>query len=108
MNYDFQKNLQMRSPSPAACMPPAFVEETGWDILLALHTDRGCELTLEKLTSLISVSEMVMGPWLAALENRRLITGVKDSTTGQIRALLTTAGRELLDRYLSATTDLQV
>jgi hypothetical protein len=108
MSCDRQKDVQVLRPSAAASLPPALVEETGWDILLALHSDRGCDLSLAKLASLVSASEMVMGRWLAALENRRLIAGVTDSVSGQVRALLTSAGRELLDRYLSATTDLQV
>lgn len=108
MSCEWQKDLQMRAPLAAAFLPPAMVEETGWDILLALHSDRGRDLSLEKLASLVSASEMVMGRWLAALEKRRLVTGATDSDSGQIRALLTSVGRELLDRYLSATTDLQV
>jgi DNA-binding MarR family transcriptional regulator len=84
------------------------VEETGWDILLALYSDRRSELSLDKLASLASVSETVMGCWLAGLEQRRLIAGAKDSLTGELRAVLTDTGRELLDRYLSAASDLQV
>jgi CTP-dependent riboflavin kinase len=84
------------------------VEETGWDILLVLHSDRTCELSLHKLASLASVSGTVMNRWLAGLEQRKLITGAKDSSSGELRALLTKAGRELLDKYLSATSDLQV
>jgi hypothetical protein len=108
MTCDWQRDLQMRRPSPAACLPPALVEETGWDILLALHSDPDCHLTLEKLGALISASELVLGRWLAALEERRLVTGAKDSATGELRALLTAPGRELLDRFLSATSGLQI
>jgi DNA-binding MarR family transcriptional regulator len=107
MSCDWHK-VQVPKSSAAAALPPAMVEETGWDILLALHSDRGCDLSLEKLASLVSASETVLGRWLAALEKRQLITGATDSVSGQVRALLTTAGRELLDRYLKATTDLQV
>ena len=49
-----------------------------------------------------------MSRWLAALEEQQLITGDKNAITGELRATLTTAGRELLDRFLSATSDLQV
>jgi hypothetical protein len=108
MNCDWQKDLQTYRPSPAACLPPALVEETGWDVLLALHCDPDCHLTLEKLGSLVSASEMVLGRWLAALEERQLVTGATDSATGEIRALLTATGRELLERFLSATRGLQV
>jgi DNA-binding MarR family transcriptional regulator len=108
MNCDSRKDLQPRNPTAAAVLPPAMVEETGWDILLVLHSDRRRELSLNKLASLASVSETVMNRWLAGLEQRKLITGSKDSFTGEVRAVLTRAGRELLDRYFSATSDLQV
>lgn len=97
----------MHNP-PTAFLPPAMVEETSWDILLALHSDRRRDLSLDKLASLASVSGTIMGRWLAGLEQRQLITGATDSSTGELRAVLTNAGRELLDRYLSATNDLQV
>jgi hypothetical protein len=84
------------------------VGETGWDILLMLYSDRHCELGFDKLASLASVPETVMHRWLAGLEQRRLIAVTKNSFTGELRAVLTGAGRELLDRYLSATSDLQV
>ena len=108
MNCDSQKDLRPHSPTAAASLPPAMIQETGWDILLVLHSDRRGELRLDKLASLASVPEMVMHRWLAGLEQRQLITGAKDSFTGELRAVLTTAGRELLDRYLSATSDLRV
>jgi hypothetical protein len=108
MSCDRQKDVQVLRPSAAASLPPALVEETGWDILLALHSDRGCDLSLEKLASLVSASEAVMRRWLSALEERRLITGANGPCTDDVRAVLTPNGRELLDRYLSATTDLQV
>jgi hypothetical protein len=104
----------MLNPYAADCgekvhyLPPALVQETGWDILLALRADRRCELSLEKLCALISVSQVVMGSWLASLEERHLITGATDSFTGQVRAVLSSDGRELLDRYLSVTRSLQV
>jgi CTP-dependent riboflavin kinase len=108
MNCESRRDLLPHSPTAAASLPPAMVEETGWDILLVLHPDGRGELSLEKLASLASVSETVMHRWLAGLEQRKLITGAKDSLTGELRALLTRAGRELLDKYLSATSDLQV
>ena len=97
----------MRTPSPAAFLPPALVEETGWDILLALYSDRRSALGLAKLASLVSASETVLRRWLSALEKRRLITG-EGARAGDVCAVLTPTGRELLDRYLSATSDLQV
>ena len=75
---------------------------------MALYADQRCALGLGKLASLVSASEAVMRRWLYALEERRLITGADGSLGGDVRAVLTPTGRELLDRYLSATTDLQV
>src|SRR4051794_12624812 len=49
MSCEWQKDLQMRAPLAAAFLPPAMVEETGWDILLALYSDRRSELSLDKL-----------------------------------------------------------
>jgi hypothetical protein len=108
MNCDWDKDLQMRGPSAAAALPPELVEETGWDILLALHSDKRCELSLDKLAALVSASRAVMSRWLPGLEQRRLITGATDSLTGELRAVLTSVGRELLERYLTAASDLQV
>ena len=104
MNSHIQKNLRMHGPGAAAILPPAIMEETPWDILLALHSDRHCSLSLAKLASLVSVAQPVLNRWLAGLEQRRLITGATHRTTGELRATLTSAGRELLDRYLSSTS----
>jgi hypothetical protein len=108
MTCDWQKELQKRRPSAAATLPPALVEETGWDILLALHSDHREDLSVDKLGAIVSAPQIIMAQWLAALEERHLITGTTDMLTGQVRALLTAAGRELLDRYLSVTSRLQV
>ena len=108
MSYDWQTSLRASDYEMARTVPPATLEETGWDILLALHRDRHCDLTLEKLGAVVSASEPVMLSWLATLEQHRLITGVKHQSTGELLATLTIKGRELLDRYFSATTDLQV
>ena len=108
MTYDWQTSLRASSYEAARIVPPATLEETGWDILLALHRDRHCDLTLQKLSSVVSVREPVMLRWLATLEQRELITGANHWSTGEIVASLTQKGRELLDRYFSATADLQV
>ena len=108
MNCDWQKDMQIRSPTAAAFLPPALVDETGWDILLALHSDRRRELGLDKLASLVSAPQQVMSQWLSVLEEQQLVTGDKNVFTGELRAILTKTGRELLDRYLSATSDLQI
>ena len=97
-----------RSRSMAMFLPPPAVEETAWDILLALHSDRSCELRIDKLARLASISQPVLRHWLMLLEERQLITGSRHPNTGEIRAMLTRAGRGLLDRYFSATNDLQV
>jgi hypothetical protein len=91
----------------AATLPPAMLEETGWDILLALHAHPARALSPEKLGALASVNPMVMGQWLSLLEDRRFVAGARDERSGELRAVLTSGGRELLDRYLSATMDLQ-
>lgn len=108
MKYDWEKDLQVRSPTAATFLPPATVEETAWDLLLALLSDRSCELGLQKLACLLSVPQSVLRQWLARLEQRQLITGARHGYTREVRAVLTPTGRELLDRYLSATTHLQV
>lgn len=106
MNRYRQKDLEIPGPA-AALVPRAMIEEAGWDILLALHSDRRGELSLEKLASMASLHQTVMGSWLSWLEDRSLVTGTTDKFTGQLRAVLTPRGRDLLDRYLSAVGDLQ-
>ena len=107
MNREWQKDLEIRSPAAAASMPPALVEETGWDILLALHSSRRSDLSLVKLASLISVPPRAMHRWLVRLEERDLIGAKKQEPSGELRAVLTRTGRELIDSYLSATSGLQ-
>ncbi|HYC95137.1 MAG TPA: hypothetical protein VEB39_05500 [Sphingomicrobium sp.] len=107
MNYEWQMDLCPRSGNAAMLLPPAPVEETAWDILLALHSDERCELSLDKLGSIVSVSFPVLTHWLSQLEKRQLITGSKHGAGQELRAVMTSAGRELLNRYLSAVTGLQ-
>jgi len=99
--------IEIDSAARAASLPPPTMEETGWDILLALHSDARGEVSLERLSSLVSVHRMAMGRWLSWLEDQRLIMGEKDTITGDLRAALTAHGRDLLDRYLSAIRDLE-
>ena len=108
MIYDWQTSLRASDYKAARIVPPATVEETGWDILLALHSDRHCELAPRKLASIVSASDVVVNDWLATLEERELITGVQHPATGDLLAVLTRKGRELLDRYFSAADDLKV
>ena len=100
-------DLDIRTPLAATFLPPAMLEETGWDILLALHSGPRVGLILEKLASLVSVHRIVVDQWLSWLEDRRLVGGARDQLTGELRAVLTPSGRELLDRYLSAAMALQ-
>ena len=107
MTYDWQTKLRLSDRSAATFLPPGTVGETGWDILLALHSDQRRGLSLGKLGAVISVPEPALISWLVGLEQRQLITGNTDSLTREGRAVLTPSGRELLDKYLSATSDLQ-
>jgi hypothetical protein len=102
-----QSDLEIGSAAAAAFLPPPTIEETGWDILLALYSDPHRELSLEKLGSLVSVHTMAMGRWLSRLEDRRFVTGSKDKFTGELRAVLTPVGRDLLARYFSAVSGLE-
>ena len=108
MNREWQKDLELQVPAAAAALPPAMVKETGWDILLALHSNERGELDLLRLASIVSVPQSTLHNWLSGLERRRLITGTADKLTGEVRAHLTSAARDLLDRYLLATSGLQV
>ena len=108
MNYEWQIDLSPRSRTAAALLPPALIEETAWDILLALHSGDGSKLSLDKLGSVVSVPRPVLNKWLALLEERRLITGEMHGVEQELRAVLTSAGRELLDCYLSVTSGLQI
>jgi DNA-binding MarR family transcriptional regulator len=107
MNHQ-PNDVRLRKLTAVAFLPPAIIEETAWDILLALHSDRQRELSLRKLELLVSVPQRVLDRWLARLEKRGLITGSAHRPTGELTATLTEEGRALLDTYLSATSDLQV
>jgi hypothetical protein len=106
MNREWQKDMQIRSLTAAASLPPAMVEETGWDILLALHSDRRGELGLDKLGSMISVPAKAIRRWLADLEDRELLVA-RQIITGELRAVLTNGARQMLDDYLSASSGLR-
>jgi len=105
--YDWETSLRASDYHAARIMPPAAVEETGWDILLALHADRRCTLSLRKLAAMVSVPKGAMQEWLSALEDGKLITGVRHPSTDELLAVMTEKGRGLLDRYFSATNALQ-
>ena len=94
-------------PSLLACVPPAGVGETAWDILLALYADEARTLSLAQLSALVSAPKSALEGWLGDLEGSALITGAAHRQTGELVAILTDSGRALLDRYLQAATDLQ-
>lgn len=106
MNREWQRTMESNRPTAAASLPPAMVEETGWDILLALHSHDVSEPSLEKLAALVSVPPKVMHRWLMRLEERHLIAAAKRDPTGELSAVLTPAGREMLDSYFSAAKGL--
>ena len=108
MYYDGHEDPRARRSVMPTILPPATVEETAWDILLALHSDRSCRLGLDKLGGMVSVPHPVLDRWLAVLEQRQLITRSRHGFTSELRPVLTRAGRALIDRYLAATIDLQV
>lgn len=107
MMYDWQTNLRASDYYASRNLPPVTVEETGWDILLALHSDRHCRLTLRTLASMVSVSDATVDRWLGTLEERKLVTGARHPSTNELLAVLTEMGRGLLDRYFSAAKELQ-
>jgi DNA-binding MarR family transcriptional regulator len=106
MTYEWQMDLRRHSRPAASTLPPPLIEETAWDILLALHSEDGSKLSLDKLGTVVSVPQPVLHKWLALLEERQLVE--KHGVEQELRAVLTSAGRELLDCYLSVTSDLQI
>src|SRR4249919_598246 len=63
MNHDWQMELETRGRPPAMVLPPALVEESAWDILLALHSDEGCKLSLDMLGSVVSAPQPALKQW---------------------------------------------
>ena len=106
MDREWNSDLRI-SNRAAGTLPPAMIGETGWDILLALCDQGRSGLTVVKLASMLSVPQATLGRWLGGLEDGRLVAGARDQESGEFRAVLTAGGRELLDRYLSATADFQ-
>ena len=108
MTCDRQTIVQTFAPTAATFLPPAMVDEAGWDILLALYADPHCQVTMRKLGGLVSVPQTVLLDWLADLEGRKLVSGANDVVTSEVWVVLTRGGRDLLDQYFSATSDLQL
>lgn len=107
MSTAWQVDLARLGRAAPTVLPPANVEESAWDILLALHGDQGCALTLDKLALLVSLPAHALTRRLAALEELQLIAGVKNEVTREVRAILTPQGRALLDRYFSVADGLR-
>jgi DNA-binding MarR family transcriptional regulator len=105
MIHAWQKVQRTCAPTAAMVLPPATIEEAAWDILLALHSGRCRGLGLDRLANLVSLSRPALHVWLARLEEGNLVTGIRHE---ELWAVLTTAGRELLERYWSAASGLQV
>lgn len=108
MNYAWEVNLRSHGRTAAASLPPALVDETAWDILLALHAKDDGSLSLTKLGSIVSVPQPALNQWLALLQDRELLTGARYGEAQEARAVLTSAGLQLLDCYLSVTSALQI
>ena len=106
MTYARNASLGSLSSPAAEVVPPPSIDEAAWDILLALHGDKGCAISLSKLRHVVSVSAETLNVCLARLEELELIRGVLNEVTRELRAILTPRGRALLDRYLSAMTEL--
>jgi hypothetical protein len=102
-----QLKNQTRRSLPEASLPPGNLCELAWDILLALRTEATDVTDLSRLASRASVSISTLVLRLSWLEERRLVAARKHRVTGEFGAILTTAGRESLDMYLSAIDDLQ-
>lgn len=106
MTYARNACLESLTRPATEVVPPPSINEIAWDILLALHSDKGCALSLNKLGFIVSVSAATLDLWLARLEELELIRGVINEATSELRAILTPAGRVLLDRYFAATNEL--
>ena len=106
MDRQSNSDLKIRNGAVAS-LPPAMIGETGWDILLAVGANDDFGLGLDRLAALASVPPLILGQWLDWLEDRRLVAGRTDIFTDEFRAVITRAGRELLDNYLLATSSLQ-
>lgn len=105
---NWQTDVRSLSGSFAAALPPAMVDETPWDILLALHSSRRAEQGIDKLASILSVPLATLTRWLSLLEQRDLIAGEYVRPTAELRAVLTPVGRDMLDSYLSSASGLRL
>jgi len=106
MTYVPNAYLESVMRAATEVVPPPSIDEAAWDILLALHGDQGCALSLKKLGIIVSVSAENLTLRLARLEELGLVRGVLNEVTRELRAILTPASRALLNEYLAATGQL--
>lgn len=106
MKCDWRHAVGLECFTRAELVPPAMFGEAAWDCLLALYADARRELSLDQLAGVISIPTPSLQHCLVGLESRQLVTGELDGS-GEIRAVLTPGGRELLETYLTATSNLQ-
>lgn len=106
MNCDWHNDVHLECFTRAEFIPPAMFGEAAWDCLLALHASDRPHLTLDRLARLTSLPAPSLHRCLADLETRQLVAG-EVRPNGEIRAVLTRSGRELLETYLFATSNLQ-
>jgi hypothetical protein len=106
MDRERKSDLRI-SDRAAATLPPAMIGETGWDVLLALSAEGRSGLTSEKMASMASVPETALSEWLGWLEDRDLVASGRHRHTKQFGAVITPAGRELVENYLLAASSLQ-
>jgi hypothetical protein len=106
MDREWNSDLQIQNGAVAS-LPPAMIGETGWDVLLALGAASDSALSLEKLAALVSVPGSILSQWLDWLEDRQLIASGRYKLSNKLGAVITRAGRELVENYLLATSSLQ-
>jgi hypothetical protein len=107
MNCDWQKDVRTECFVHAEFVPPAMFGEAAWDCLLALYADERRELRLDQLAGLVSLPWPSLQRCLVELERQQLVAGELHRNRGEVRAVLTRDGRDLLIKYLSATSNLQ-
>lgn len=108
MKCDWQNDVRTECFAHAEFVPPAMFGEAAWDCLLALYADERRVLGLDRLAGLASLPWLSLQRCLVDLERQQLVTGDLRRNNGEVRAVLTRDGRDLLQKYLSATSDLQV
>lgn len=86
-------------------MPPSFLGEPAWDILLALYylSARGEALSVSGLSYAANVPQTTSLRWSQMLEGRNLIARTKDACDSRrVYVSLTDEGRKLMDEYLTS------